>query len=110
MPEIHWGLEQIMDRLAEEVGMDPAQFRYINCVRTDDDIVSGMKMTPIDLEACIDKVTKAIGCGIPVPTTHICSISVLPHINNSICEGEIYFPLSVLNWSFTRPTILKKPS
>ena len=60
MPEIHWGLEQIMDRLAEEVGMDPAEFRRINCVRTDDEIVSGMKMTPIDLEACIDKVVKAI--------------------------------------------------
>ncbi len=60
MPEIHWGLEQIMDRLAEQVGLDPAEFRRINCVRTDDEIVSGMKMTPIDLEACIDKVTKAI--------------------------------------------------
>ena len=60
MPEIHWGLEQIMDRLAEEVGMDPVEFRHINCVRTDDEIVSGMKMTPIDLDACIEKVTKAI--------------------------------------------------
>ena len=60
MPEIHWGLEQIMDRLAEEVGMDPVEFRRINCVRTDDEIVSGMKMTPIDLEACIDKVADAI--------------------------------------------------
>lgn len=60
MPEIHWGLEQIMDRLAEEVGLDPVKFRRINCVRTDDEIVSGMKMTPIDLEACIDKVAEAI--------------------------------------------------
>jgi len=60
MPEIHWGLEQIMDHLAEEVGMDPVLFRRINCVRTDDEIVSGMKMTPIDLEACIDKAAKAI--------------------------------------------------
>ena len=60
MPEIHWGLEQIMDRLAEEVGMDPVDFRRINCVRTDDEIVSGMKMTPINLEACIDKAAKAI--------------------------------------------------
>ena len=60
MPEIHWGLEQIMDRLAEEIKMDPAEFRIKNCVRTDDEIVSGMKMTPIDLEECIKKVTKAI--------------------------------------------------
>jgi CO/xanthine dehydrogenase Mo-binding subunit len=60
MPEIHWGLEQIMDRLAEEIKMDPAEFRLKNCVRTDDEIVSGMKMTPIDLEECIKKVTKAV--------------------------------------------------
>ena len=60
MPEIHWGLEQIMDRLAEEVGMDPVDFRLKNCVRTDDEIVSGMKMTPINLEDCITKASKAI--------------------------------------------------
>jgi len=60
MPEIHWGLEQIMDQLAEQIGMDPAEFRLKNCVRTDDEIVSGMKMTPIDLETCIEKVSKAI--------------------------------------------------
>ena len=60
MPEIHWGLEQIMDRLAEEIKMDPAEFRIKNCVRTDDEIVSGMKMTPINLEDCIKKVTEAI--------------------------------------------------
>jgi carbon-monoxide dehydrogenase large subunit len=63
MPEIHWGLEQIMDHLAEKVKIDPLEFRRINCVRTDDEIVSGMKMTPIDLEACIDKVAKAIKWG-----------------------------------------------
>jgi len=60
MPEIHWGLEQIMDQLAEKIGMDPAEFRLKNCVRTGDEIVSGMEMTPIDLEACINKVLKAI--------------------------------------------------
>ncbi len=60
MPEIHWGLEQIMDQLAEKIGMDPAEFRLKNCVRTGDEIVSGMKMTPIDLETCINKVMKAI--------------------------------------------------
>lgn len=64
MPEIHWGLEQIMDRLAEEVKLDPVDFRRINCVRTDDEIVTGMKMTPIDLIACIEKAVKAIKWGV----------------------------------------------
>jgi carbon-monoxide dehydrogenase large subunit len=61
MPEIHWGIEQIMDQLAEKVGMDPAEFRRRNCVRTGDIILTGMEMPAIDLVTCIDKVTEAIG-------------------------------------------------
>jgi CO/xanthine dehydrogenase Mo-binding subunit len=60
MPEIHWGIEQIMDQLAEKIGMDPAEFRRRNCVRTGDTILTGMEMPAIDLVACIDKVTEAI--------------------------------------------------
>ena len=63
MPEIHWGIEQIMDQLAEKIGMDPADFRRRNCVRTDDTILTGMKMPPVDLLACIDKATEAIDWG-----------------------------------------------
>jgi CO/xanthine dehydrogenase Mo-binding subunit len=60
MPEIHWGIEQIMDQLAEEMGMDPAEFRRRNCVKSGATILTGMEMPPIDLVACIDKVTAAI--------------------------------------------------
>jgi CO/xanthine dehydrogenase Mo-binding subunit len=63
MPEIHWGIEQIMDQLAEKIGMDPAEFRRRNCVRTGDTILTGMEMPAIDLVACIDKVTEAINWG-----------------------------------------------
>jgi carbon-monoxide dehydrogenase large subunit len=63
MPEIHWGIEQIMDELAEKIGMDPADFRRRNCVRTDATILTGMKMPPVDLVACIDKATKAVNWG-----------------------------------------------
>ncbi len=63
MPEIHWGIEQIMDRLADEIGMDPAEFRRINCVKTGDTILTGMKMPAVDLVQCIDKVTEAINWG-----------------------------------------------
>jgi carbon-monoxide dehydrogenase large subunit len=61
MPEIHWGIEQIMDQLAEKIGMHPAEFRRRNCVKSGETILTGMKMPPIDLEACIDKATEAIG-------------------------------------------------
>jgi CO/xanthine dehydrogenase Mo-binding subunit len=60
MPEIHWGIEQIMDQLAEKIGVDPAEFRRRNCVKTGDTILTGMEMPAIDLVACIDKVTGAI--------------------------------------------------
>jgi carbon-monoxide dehydrogenase large subunit len=63
MPEIHWGIEQIMDQLAEAIGMDPAEFRRRNCVKTDATILTGMKMPPIDLVACIDKATGAVNWG-----------------------------------------------
>ncbi|MGD9405725.1 MAG: xanthine dehydrogenase family protein molybdopterin-binding subunit [Anaerolineae bacterium] len=63
MPEIHWGIEQIVDQLAEKIDMDPADFRRRNCVRSDETILTGMKMPPIDLDACIDKATKAIDWG-----------------------------------------------
>jgi len=63
MPEIHWGIEQIMDQLAEKIGMDPAEFRRRNCVQTGDTILTGMKMPQVDLVACIDKVTQAIHWG-----------------------------------------------
>ncbi len=63
MPEIHWGIEQIMDQLAEKIGMDPAEFRKRNCVKTGEKILTGMEMTPIDLVACIDKATEAIDWG-----------------------------------------------
>lgn len=63
MPEIHWGIEQIMDRLAEQIGMDAADFRRLNCVKTGAEILTGMTMPHIDLVACIDKATAAIGWG-----------------------------------------------
>jgi CO/xanthine dehydrogenase Mo-binding subunit len=78
MPEIHWGIEQIMDQLAEKIGMDPAEFRRRNCVRTGDTILTGMQMPPINLEACIDKVAAAVewdkrsrvGAGLPTSAPH----------------------------------------
>jgi CO/xanthine dehydrogenase Mo-binding subunit len=69
MPEIHWGIEQIMDGLAGKIGMDPAEFRKRNCIKTGETILTGMQMTPIDLGACIDKVTEDIGWGKPAPAS-----------------------------------------
>jgi CO/xanthine dehydrogenase Mo-binding subunit len=69
MPEIHWGIEQIMDQLAEKIGMDPAEFRRRNCVKAGATILTGMEMPPIDLVACIDKATAAVNWGVKEPAS-----------------------------------------
>jgi CO/xanthine dehydrogenase Mo-binding subunit len=69
MPEIHWGLEQVTDRLAEKIGMDRAEFRKLNCVRSNDTIVTGMKIPNIDLVQCIEKAAKGVNWGIKEPAS-----------------------------------------
>lgn len=67
MPEIHWSIEQMMDRLAEKLELDPVQFRLMNCVEGGDEIVTGMTMHPIGLKDCIAQVAKAIDWGQKAP-------------------------------------------
>jgi carbon-monoxide dehydrogenase large subunit len=63
MPEIHWSIEQTIDRLAERLEIDPVELRRKNCVKTGDEIVTGMIMHPTGLTQCIDKVAEAIEWG-----------------------------------------------
>jgi CO/xanthine dehydrogenase Mo-binding subunit len=63
MPEMHAGLEQCIDELAEQIGMDKVAFRKLNCIKTGDTVVTGMLMHPTGLEQCITKAAEAIGWG-----------------------------------------------
>lgn len=63
MPEIHWSIEQSVDRLAEALGIDALQFRLQNCVRGGDEIVTGMVMHPVGMAECIQKAAQSIGWG-----------------------------------------------
>ena len=63
MPEMHSGLEQCIDELAEKIGMDKVAFRKLNCIKTGDTVVTGMTMHPTGLEQCIVKAAEAIGWG-----------------------------------------------
>jgi CO/xanthine dehydrogenase Mo-binding subunit len=56
-------LEQCIDELAVETGIDRAEFRRINCVKGGEEIVTGMKMHPVGLKQCIDEVADAIKWG-----------------------------------------------
>jgi carbon-monoxide dehydrogenase large subunit len=63
MPEIHWSVEQSVDRLAEALGLDSVAFRLENCVKGGDTIVTGMEMHPTGLSQCIEKVAQAVDWG-----------------------------------------------
>jgi carbon-monoxide dehydrogenase large subunit len=63
MPEMHAGLEQCIDDLAHEVGMDAVEFRKLNCLKGGSILVTGGKMHPTGLPQCIEKVAEAIEWG-----------------------------------------------
>ncbi|HSA99113.1 MAG TPA: xanthine dehydrogenase family protein molybdopterin-binding subunit [Anaerolineales bacterium] len=67
MPEMHAGLEQCMDELALQIGMDAVEFRKLNCLKTDSILATGGRMHPIGLDQCIEKVAQAIDWGRKAP-------------------------------------------
>ncbi len=67
MPEMHAGLEQCIDELALQVGMDAVEFRRLNCLKTGSTLPTGSKMHPTGLSLCIEKTAEAIGWGKKAP-------------------------------------------
>jgi CO/xanthine dehydrogenase Mo-binding subunit len=65
MAEIHFALEQQIDRMACEMGLDPVEVRLRNCIKDGDEILTGMKMHPTGLSQCITQAAEAIGWGRP---------------------------------------------
>ncbi len=50
MPEMHSGLEQCIDELARQIGMDAVEFRMLNCLKTGSILATGGRMHPIGLD------------------------------------------------------------
>jgi CO/xanthine dehydrogenase Mo-binding subunit len=63
MPELHAGLEQCIDDLAYQMGMDPVEFRRRNCLTENSILPTGGKMHPTGLSQCLEKSAEAIGWG-----------------------------------------------
>jgi CO/xanthine dehydrogenase Mo-binding subunit len=63
MPEMHAGLEQCIDELANQIDMDPVEFRRKNCLKTGSILVTGGQMHPTGLPECLEKVAEAINWG-----------------------------------------------
>ncbi len=67
MPEMHAGLEQCIDELARQIGMDAVEFRKLNCLKGDSILVTGGRMHPTGLTQCIEKVAEAVEWGKKAP-------------------------------------------
>ena len=63
MAELHTGVGQMMDMLAEKIGMDRIEFHLRNCVRGGDVLATGMVMHEVGLPECIEKVARALNWG-----------------------------------------------
>lgn len=67
MPEMHAGLEQCIDDLARQIGMDAVEFRRRNCLRANSVLPTGGRMHPTGLSECLEKAAEAIGWGEEAP-------------------------------------------
>ncbi len=69
MSELHTGIGQVMDMLAEKIGMDKVDFLKLNCVQKGDILATGMVMHDVGITDCIEKVASSINWGAKeVPT------------------------------------------
>lgn len=60
MAEVHWALEQHIDRMAEAVGLDPLSFRLRNMLKGGDVVFQGRAMHATGLDACVRQVADSI--------------------------------------------------
>ncbi len=63
MSELHAGVDQVMDELAEKIEMDKVEFHKRNVVQGGDILATGMKMHPTGIRECVEKAAKAIDWG-----------------------------------------------
>jgi xanthine dehydrogenase molybdenum-binding subunit len=59
-PQATFAVECSMDQLAEEAGIDPAEFRLINCNQSGDVTPMRLKITSCGLEECINSVKQKL--------------------------------------------------
>ena len=68
-PEFLFGVESHMTRIAQQLGMDPVEFRRKNAIREGDTLPYGAAMNPNGLIEAIDRVAAEIGWGKPAEPT-----------------------------------------
>ncbi len=63
MSELHAGIGQVMDMLAEKAGIDRLDFLRLNCVQKGDSLATGMIMHDVGVKDCVEKVAASINWG-----------------------------------------------
>jgi CO/xanthine dehydrogenase Mo-binding subunit len=63
MSELHAGLGQVMDMLAEKAGIDKLDFLRMNCVQKGDNLATGMIIHDVGVKECVEKVAASINWG-----------------------------------------------
>jgi CO/xanthine dehydrogenase Mo-binding subunit len=61
-----WGSDSQMDIMAREIGMDPLEFRIINCLHDGDLGQTGCTLRAVGIEQCLRKVAEMSGWKINV--------------------------------------------
>ncbi len=59
-PEVNWPLENNLDELALEAGIDPFEFRIINCNKPGETTPMGLKVSTCGLKECLQKVAEKL--------------------------------------------------
>lgn len=63
MGEIHWAIEQQIDIIAHELGLDPVEIRHLNALKDGSKSATGEVLEDVGLNKCIDEAAEAIGWG-----------------------------------------------
>ncbi len=66
-PQACWAVEQHMDSIAEQIGMDPVEFRRMNIVRDGDEGPTRQVFADIRAADTLDKAVELIGYGAELP-------------------------------------------
>jgi xanthine dehydrogenase molybdenum-binding subunit len=59
-PELTWALESNMDELADAAGIDPFDFRKINCNEPGETTPMGLRVSTCGLDACLESVAEKL--------------------------------------------------
>jgi xanthine dehydrogenase molybdenum-binding subunit len=59
-PEVNWAIENNMDELAEKAGIDPFEFRLLNCNEPGETTPMGLKVSTCGLRECLETVAKKL--------------------------------------------------